>query len=67
MPITATGIELDVVVPYDRGDLVARAHEHGEVLHEEHTAAGTQLRVRVDQQLAAELTPFTTVTSVVAQ
>jgi GTP-binding protein HflX len=60
-------VELDVVVPYDRGDLVARAHEHGEVLHEEHTGSGTALRVRVDQALAAELTPFATVTSVITR
>jgi GTPase len=52
-------VELDVLVPYERGDLVARAHERGEVLDSEHTEHGTELRVRVDQMLAAELAPFT--------
>jgi len=52
-------VELDVLVPYDRGDLVARVHERGEVLRSHHTERGTQLRVRVSQTLAAELTPFT--------
>jgi GTP-binding protein HflX len=52
-------VELDVLVPYERGDLVARAHERGEVLDSEHTEYGTELRVRVDQMLAAELAPFT--------
>jgi GTP-binding protein HflX len=47
-----------VRVPYDRGDLVNRAREHGEVLELEHTAEGTVLRVRVDPVLAHELTPF---------
>ncbi len=51
-------VELDVLVPYDRGDLVARVHERGEVLGSEHTEEGTELRVRVDQMLAAELAPF---------
>jgi GTPase len=51
-------VELDLLVPYDRGDLVARVHERGEVLGSEHTVRGTELRVRVDQVLAAELAPY---------
>ncbi len=51
-------VELDLLVPYDRGDLIARVHERGEVLGTEHTGEGTELRVRVDQYLAAELEPF---------
>jgi GTPase len=46
---------VDVVVPYDRGDLVHRAHTEGEVDAEEHTEAGTVLRARVTSELAAEL------------
>jgi GTP-binding protein HflX len=49
------GVRVDVVVPYDRGDLVSRAHASGEIEHEEHTEAGTVLRARVDDALAAEL------------
>ena len=48
-------VVVDVVVPYDRGDLVSRAHTDGEVVSEEHTGAGTVLRARVDAALAAEL------------
>lgn len=48
-------VEVDVVVPYQRGDLVHRAHTSGEVLSEEHTAEGTRLHARVDGALAAEL------------
>ncbi len=48
-------VKVDVLVPYSRGDLVSRAHATGEVLTEEHTAAGTQLTALVDQTLAAEL------------
>jgi GTPase len=51
-------VELDVLVPYSRGDLIARLHERGEVLGTAHTGEGTELRVRVDQTLAAELEPF---------
>ncbi|MEY2965317.1 MAG: GTP-binding protein HflX [Actinomycetota bacterium] len=48
-------IEVDVIVPYDRGDLVAAAHADGEVLSEEHLPEGTRLRARVRADLAARL------------
>jgi GTPase len=47
-----------VLVPYDRGDLVARVHRDGEVLSEQHEAAGTRLTARVDAGLAATLEEF---------
>ncbi|HEX9030933.1 MAG TPA: GTPase HflX [Streptosporangiaceae bacterium] len=47
--------EVSVVVPYARGDLLARAHEEGEVIRVEHTGAGTALVARVPPGLAAEL------------
>ncbi|WP_278237122.1 GTPase HflX [Isoptericola sp. AK164] len=48
-------VEIDLVVPYSRGDLVHRVHEHGELADEEYLAEGTRLRGRVDAALAAEL------------
>ena len=48
-------IEVDVVVPYDRGDLVAAAHADGEVLSQDHLPEGTRLRARVRPDLAARL------------
>jgi len=48
-------VEIDLVVPYSRGDLVHRAHEVGGSVQEEHLAEGTRLRGRVDEGLAAEL------------
>lgn len=50
------GVTVDVVIPYDRGDLVHRVHESGEIDAEEHTPHGTALRGRVDAGLASELT-----------
>ncbi len=50
-----SAVEVDVVVPYERGDLVARAHKDGEVLGVDHTEAGTRLKARVPQSLATEL------------
>lgn len=45
-------------MPYTHGKLVARAHDEGEVISEEHTAEGTQLKVRVHEELAADLAPY---------
>ncbi|MYR87470.1 GTPase HflX, partial [Streptomyces sp. SID685] len=49
------------LVPYTHGKLVARAHTEGEVISEEHTAEGTLLKVRVHEELAADLAPYTPV------
>jgi GTPase len=50
--------EVHVLLPYDRGDLVARVHEQGDVLASEHTAHGTLLHARVDPELAATLMEY---------
>jgi GTP-binding protein HflX len=49
---------VDVVIPYDRGDLVARLHADGRVQEEEHNADGTRIRARVPVALAASLQGF---------
>jgi GTPase len=51
-------IELELLLPYDRGDLVARVHTEGEVLSSAHTEAGTRMRVRVLGDIAPLLTPY---------
>jgi GTP-binding protein HflX len=49
-------IEVDIVVPYQRGDLVSHVHARGEVLSQDYVPAGTHLVARVDAALAAQLT-----------
>jgi GTP-binding protein HflX len=51
-------ITLTILVPYDRGDVVALAHEHAQIVTEEHTAEGTRLVVRAGPQAAGRLEPF---------
>jgi len=51
-------VDVDVLVPYVRGDLVARMHRDGEVLSETHEEAGTRVTARVDGALAAALEEF---------
>ena len=51
-------VPVDVVVPYDRGDLVSRMHDDGELLEQDHRPEGTWVRALVTPALAAELAPF---------
>jgi GTP-binding protein HflX len=39
---------VELVVPYDRGDILAALHRDGEVLVESHEEAGTRIRARLD-------------------
>ncbi|GAA2473743.1 GTPase HflX [Winogradskya humida] len=51
-------VDLRILLPYDRGDLVARIHRQGQVLDTRHTDEGSELRVRVGEHLAADLEQF---------
>jgi GTP-binding protein HflX len=53
-------VEVSVLVPYERGDLVSKLHERGEVLESEHGAEGTRVVARVNADLAAALAPYAT-------
>jgi GTP-binding protein HflX len=48
-------VEIDSVIPYDRGDLVHAIHETGEILLEEHLEAGTHIKGYVDGALAQSI------------
>jgi GTP-binding protein HflX len=49
---------MDLVVPYERGDVLAAVHREGEVLVETHEHNGARLRVRVDEVGAARFSEF---------
>ncbi|MBV9290823.1 MAG: GTPase HflX, partial [Frankiales bacterium] len=51
-------VDVDLLVPYNRGDVVARIHEHGRVREVEHVVDGTRMSAVVPGWLCAELTPF---------
>ncbi len=48
-------VPVDLVIPYSRGDLVAKVHADGEIDAIDYVEAGTRVRGRVDAPLAAEL------------
>ena len=56
-------VTVSVLVPFTRGDLVARVHEHGEVLEEAYEADGTRLVARVHPRLGRALHEFATTRS----
>jgi GTPase len=58
--VTPTDTAVDVTIPYDRGDLVARVHADGRVDATEHNPEGTRIKARVPISLAASLTQFAT-------
>ena len=49
---------IDVLVPFNDGRLVARIHELGEVLTEEHTGDGTHITAKVPRRVAGELAEY---------
>ncbi|ULP38878.1 GTPase HflX [Mycolicibacterium rufum] len=58
--VVPTDAGVDVTIPYDRGDLVARVHSEGRVDATEHTERGTRIKARVPVALAAGLDEFAT-------
>ncbi len=56
--VEPTDAFVDVTLPYDRGDLVARVHAEGRIEDTEHTEQGTKITARVPVPLAASLREF---------
>ncbi len=56
--VEPTDAFVDVTLPYDRGDLVARVHTEGRIDSTEHTDTGTKITARVPVPLAASLREF---------
>src|SRR4051794_15561486 len=52
------GVEFEALVPYARGDLLDRLHQHGEIESLEHTGEGTVVRGRAHADLAGELAAY---------
>lgn len=51
-------VTVEALVPYTRGELVARVHADGEILAEEHLPEGTRLCARVRPDLASALETY---------
>ncbi|WP_022887000.1 GTPase HflX [Glaciibacter superstes] len=53
-------IELDLLIPYERGDLITVLHEHGRVLSTSYAETGTRVRAMVTPEIEPQFTPFVT-------
>ncbi|MBP1242201.1 GTP-binding protein HflX [Frigoribacterium sp. PvP120] len=51
-------VEVDLLVPYDRGEVVAHLHDAGRVVSTDYEEAGTRLHARVYPSDVAALAPF---------
>lgn len=51
-------VSVRVLLPYERGDLLNRIHQAGEITSVEHTGTGTLVAARVQGSLAGELAPY---------
>jgi GTPase len=51
-------LRVEVLLPYERGDLVSRIHAEGEILAEEHTGEGTRVAAKVSPDLHGALADY---------
>jgi GTP-binding protein HflX len=49
---------VELIVPFERGDVIAAVHREGEVLVEQHEEGATRLRARLDEAGAARFREF---------
>src|SRR5215218_1568517 len=52
------GVEFKALLPYERGDLINKLHQHGEIDSMEHTGEGTLVSGRANEDLAGELAAY---------
>ena len=52
------GVEFKALLPYERGDLINKLHQHGEIDSMEHTGDGTLVAGRANEDLAGELASY---------
>lgn len=53
-------VETTLEIPFDRGDVVSRVHEQGDVLEETYAENGTHITARLPRESLDELAPFVT-------
>ena len=56
--LDAVTVTADLLIPYERADLVASLHETGEVLDEHHAEDGTEITVRMPAAVAERMVPY---------
>jgi GTP-binding protein HflX len=57
-------IELDLLIPYERGELIALLHEQGRVLTTSYAETGTQVKALVNPEIQPQFAAFVTTPAV---
>lgn len=56
--LDSTTIQLDLMIPYERGDVLADVHASGEVLDQHHNDTGTEVTVRLPHDTASRFRAY---------
>jgi GTPase len=56
--LSGSRVEVRLLVPFERGDVVARLHELGEVTSEQYDEAGTELVTQLPKELVGEFSEY---------
>jgi GTP-binding protein HflX len=56
--LPSPSVELDLLVPYDRGDVISMLHRRGRVDHLDYLEEGTHVRAMASEELAAQVAEF---------
>ncbi|KGJ79026.1 GTP-binding protein [Cryobacterium roopkundense] len=59
-------IELELLIPYERGDLIALLHDEGRVVSTEYVETGTRVNAFVTPEIEPQFTPFLSLPAVTA-
>ncbi|MDQ3620080.1 MAG: GTPase HflX [Actinomycetota bacterium] len=53
-------VEVELNIPFDRGDVVARVHDEGDVVEETYSEHGTRVTARIQRESLADFGPYLT-------
>lgn len=56
--LRAATVELDLLIPYERGDVLAELHTSGDVVVQHHNDEGTEVKVRLPHDTASRFRTF---------
>ncbi|GAA3890410.1 GTPase HflX [Leifsonia kafniensis] len=64
--IPSPQVELDLLIPYERGDLISALHQHGRILSTSYAETGTEVTAMVNPDIEPQFAEFRVVRAVTA-
>jgi GTPase len=56
--LSGARVEVRLLIPFDRGDVVARLHEHAEVVSESYSESGTQVVAQLPKEMVVDFAEY---------